>query len=388
VIRLREALVEAVTATWSGACELAVAVEEPRSPSTSTATSTTARALAYPALVGDVAAGDRVLVNTSAVALGLGTGGFHLVVAVLDRTVEQRAAVDPHGPGHLVKARYTPLQAIVLGVDEEASPHRAAMAATDDLDGLPVVVADLHSALPAVLAGVLATGQAIGAALRVAYVMTDGGALPLWFSRTVARLAPLLSGTVTTGQAFGGDLEAVTVHSGLLACRAVLDADVVVVTQGPGNLGVGTPWGFSGVAVGEVVNAVAALGGRAVASLRLSDADPRERHRGISHHSRTAYGRVALAAADIVVPTGLPQPLADDVARDVAPLADRHRIVEVETDGLLDALRALPVRLSTMGRSLEQDTSYFLAAAAAGRRAAELARLRRPARKAGPDAAV
>jgi hypothetical protein len=388
VIRLREALVEAVTATWSGACELAVAVEEPRSPSTSTATSTTARALAYPALVGDVAAGDRVLVNTSAVALGLGTGGFHLVVAVLDRTVEQRAAVDPHGSGHLVKARYTPLQAIVLGVDEEASPHRAAMAAIDELDGLPVVVADLHSALPAVLAGVLSTGQAIGAALRVAYVMTDGGALPLWFSRTVARLAPLLCGTVTTGQAFGGDLEAVTVHSGLLACRAVLDADVVVVTQGPGNLGVGTPWGFSGVAVGEVVNAVAALGGRAVASLRLSDADPRERHRGISHHSRTAYGRVALAAADIVVPAGLPQPLADDVARDVARLADRHRIVEVETDGLLDALRALPVRLSTMGRSLEQDTSYFLAAAAAGRRAAELARLRRPARKAGPDAAV
>jgi hypothetical protein len=97
---------------------------------------------------------------------------------------------------------------------------------------------------------------------------------------------------------------------------------------------------------------------------------------------------VALAAADIVVPAGLPQPLADDVARDVARLADRHRIVEVETDGLLDALRALPVRLSTMGRSLEQDTSYFLAAAAAGRRAAELARLRRPARKAGPDAAV
>ncbi|MDQ1672568.1 MAG: hypothetical protein QOC98_1130, partial [Frankiaceae bacterium] len=100
-----------------------------------TSTTTSARALAYPALVGDVAAGDRVLVNTSAVALGLGTGGFHLVVAVLDRTVEQRAAVDPHGPGHLVKARYTPLQAIVLGVDEEASPHRAAMAATDDLDG-------------------------------------------------------------------------------------------------------------------------------------------------------------------------------------------------------------------------------------------------------------
>jgi hypothetical protein len=182
---------------------------------------------------------------------------------------------------------------------------------------------------------------------------------------------------VTTGQAFGGDLEAVTVHSGLLACRAVLDADVVVVTQGPGNLGVGTPWGFSGVVVGEVVNAVAALGGHAVASLRLSDADPRERHRGVSHHSRTAYGKVALAPADVVVPDGLSPALAEAVARDVADLAERHRLVEVSTAGLADALRDAPVPLSTMGRSLEDDLGYFLAAAAAGRHAAGLAVVRR-----------
>jgi hypothetical protein len=207
--------------------------------------------------------------------------------------------------------------------------------------------------------------------------MTDGGALPIWFSRTVDRLRAELCGTVTTGQAFGGDLEAVTVHSGLLACRAVWDADVVVVSQGPGNLGVGTPWGFSGVAVGEVVNAVAALGGQAVASLRLSDADPRERHRGVSHHSRTAYGRVALAAADIVVPTGLSPELAEAVARDVAPLAERHRIVPVPTEGLAEALGACPVPLSTMGRGLDEDLGYFLAAAAAGRHAAELAAARR-----------
>ena len=83
----------------------------------------------------------------------------------------------------MVKARYTPLQAIVLGVDEEASPHRAAMAAATDLGGMPVVVADLHSALPAIVAGVTATRP--GA--RIAYVMTDGGALPAWFSRTLAR---------------------------------------------------------------------------------------------------------------------------------------------------------------------------------------------------------
>ncbi len=79
-------------------------------------------------------------------------------------------------------------------------------------------------------------------------------------------------------------------------------ADLVVVAQGPGNLGTGTRWGFSGVAAGEAVNAAAVLGGRPVASLRVSGADPRDRHRGVSHHSLTAYGRVALAPADVVVP--------------------------------------------------------------------------------------
>ena len=135
--------------------------------------------------------------------------------------------------------------------------------------------------------------------------MLDGGALPAWFSRTAAALreAGWLAGTVTVGQAFGGDLEAVTVHTGLLAARHVLGAEVAVVAQGPGNLGTGTRWGFSGVACGEAVNAAAVLGGRPVASLRVSEADPRDRHRGLSHHSLTAYGRVALASADVPVPT-------------------------------------------------------------------------------------
>ena len=137
------------------------------------------------------------------------------------------------------------------------------------------------------------------------------------------------------------------------------------MTQGPGNLGTGTKWGYSGVAAGEAVNAAAVLGGRPVASLRISFADPRERHQGVSHHSLTAYGQVALAAADVVIPA-LPEPRAARVAADVAPLGPRHRLVTVPVDGLEEALRATPVALSTMGRSLDEDLEYFLAAAAAG----------------------
>jgi hypothetical protein len=195
--------------------------------------------------------------------------------------------------------------------------------------------------------------------------MTDGGALPLWLSRTVAALAPHLAGTVTVGQAFGGDLEAVSLHSGLLAAVRVLRAEVVVVTQGPGNLGTDTTWGFSGVAAGEAVNAAAAVGARPVAALRMSQADPRVRHRGVSHHSRTAYGRVALAPADVVVPT---------CARALVDPGDfrRHRLVAVDDDGLLDVLRPWAPLLSTMGRGLDDDPLAFVAAAAAGRYAAGL----------------
>ena len=335
---------------WPGAREVDVALHRRTGDDPHTV-----RALAYPALVGEPEVGDRILLNTAALALGLGTGGYALVVALPDRLPDDTA-----GPGHAVKARYTPLQAIVLAADEESSPYRDVLAGADDLGGMPVVVADLHSALPAVLAGVHAdVPQA-----RVAYVMTDGGALPAWFSRTVAGLAGRLAGTVTVGQAFGGDLEATNLHAGLLAARYALRADVAIVAQGPGNLGTGTPWGFSGVAAGEAVNAVATLGGRPVGSLRISYADPRPRHQGLSHHCVTAYGRVALAAADLVVPAEL------DLA--LTALPDRHRIVRVPTAGLDAALRALPVRLSTMGRGLDEDHTYFLAAAAAGRHAATL----------------
>ncbi|WP_173084659.1 DUF3866 family protein [Phytohabitans rumicis] len=349
MVRWRSGTVTAIGRRWHGAVTLSVDVA-----------SGTVRALAYPALVGEPEVGDRVLLNVGALEMGLGTGGYALVVALPDRLPP-----DP-GPssrdlGHLVKARYTPLQAIVLGVDEEASPHHAVLADASDIGGMPVVVADLHSALPAILAGVRADAPAA----RVAYVMTDGGALPAWFSRTLDGLRGHLAGTVTVGQAFGGDLEASTVHSGLLAARHVLGADVTVVTQGPGNLGTGTTWGFSGVAAGEAVNAVAALGGRPVGALRISDADPRPRHRGISHHSLTAYGKVALAPADLVIPQGLPF----DV--DETPLA-RHRVIHVPIDGLERALKASPVPLSTMARGLDEDPWYFLASAAAGRHAAAL----------------
>ena len=375
MITWRNGTVSGTRREWPGAVELDVSVDG------ASAEGEQVRALAYPALTGRPRPGDRVLVNTTALDLGLGTGGYALVVALPDRLPP-----DPELAGHLIKARYSPLQACVLGADEQGSPHHDVLRDADDIGGMPVVVADLHSALPAVLAGVFAAersgddrppaaGQLELAEPRVVYVMQDGGALPAWFSRTCAvlREAGWLAATVTTGQSFGGDLETVTVHTALLAARHVLGADIAVIAQGPGNLGTGTRWGFSGVAAGDAVNAAAALGGRPVASLRISDADPRDRHRGVSHHSLTAYGRVALARADVVVPA-LAGEFGARVAAEVAPLGGRHNLVTAPAEGLEAALRACPARLSTMGRGLDEDLSYFLAAATAGRHAGRLLR--------------
>lgn len=361
MIHWREATVERLREEWPGAAVFDVTLTAPVSEAIP--------ALAYTDLVGRPRPGDRVLLNVAALECGLGTGGYALIVAIPDRL-----PADPElSPGHIVKARYTPLQTMVLGVDEQESPHHDVLSDAAGIGGMPVIMADLHSAVPAILAGLRLAEPAV----RAVYVMTDGGALPIAFSRTVAALRRTgwLAGSITVGQAFGGDLEAVNVHTGLLAAAHVLHADVAIVAQGPGNLGTDSPWGYSGVASGEAVNATAVLGGRAVASLRVSEADPRQRHRGISHHSLTTYGRVALAPADLPVPIlggEFGEHVLDQARRLAAGSAGRLTLREVDASGLADALLSSPVRLSTMGRSLDQDRSSFVTAAAAGRFAATL----------------
>ena len=148
MITWRNGTVSGTRREWPGAVELDVSVDG------ASAEGEQVRALAYPALTGTPQPGDRVLLNVGALVMGLGTGGYALVVALPDRLPpDPPSPGTDRGSGHLVKARYTPLQPILLGVDEEASPHREVMARADSLDGMPVVTADLHSALPARIAG-------------------------------------------------------------------------------------------------------------------------------------------------------------------------------------------------------------------------------------------
>lgn len=319
-------------------------------------------AVAYPRMSGRCGVSDRILLNTTAVDMSLGTGGAHFVVA--NGRAADGVALDAPSGGHIMKVRYTPAQIDVLAVEEQDSPHHEVMRSADSLAGMPVACCGLHSHVPLVAAAI----KHAAPDARVAYVMTDGAALPIALSDVVraSRAVGLLDATITCGHAFGGEFEAVNLHSGLLAARHVARADIAVVAIGPGVVGTATPFGHGGIAQGEALNAVTALGGLPVAVLRASGADQRVRHRGVSHHTLTALTRVALGRVIVPLP-GLPEEIGESVeaALDEAGVWDKHTRVATRTGRAASpGLRGVEVR--TMGRGVDDDPLFFACAFAAG----------------------
>ncbi len=302
-------------------------------------------------LIGPVAVGDPVVVNTTAVDLGLGTGGWHVVHWNLARD----AWAHP-GPGTIMKLRYTSLQADV-GAAEEAPGYRP----PGGLDGMPVVACALHSqvACVAVALADAAPGR------RVVYVMTDSAALPLALSDLVAALRALglLATTVTCGQAFGGEHEAVNLASALEVARAAGRAEVVIVGPGPGVVGTRSRLGFSGLEVAAVVDHASLLGGRPIVAVRYSGAELRERHRGVSQHTVAAL-ELAQHPAAVAVPSGR--------RADAAILDARHRVAEADVPDIAALCARHGLDVESMGRGPKDDPDFFRWAGAAGVVAAQL----------------
>lgn len=317
-------------------------------------------AVGFPDMVGDVRSGDRVVLNTTGVDLGLGTGGVAFILWNLD---------GPGPPvdleGHIVKLRYTPWQRESLSVEEPDSPHHEKLAQATSIDGMPVVACTLHSQIAAVAAGVKAAHPNV----RVGYLMTDGASLPLQWSDLVAdlRQTSFIDATATCGHAFGGDLEAVNVFSGLVALRHAAECDVAVVAMGPGVVGTGTALGHTALEQGQILDATNALGGRAIACLRVTFEEQRARHQGISHHTITALRLVAQTRATVVVPL-LEEGHTESVQRQLesAGIDDRHDVVTSDGTPGVRALEEAGLRPSSMGRPFGSVRELFLAGAAAG----------------------
>ena len=180
-----------------------------------------------------------------------------------------------------------------------------------------------------------------------------GGALPVSLSDALRSLRELefIEATVAVGPCVDGDVQCVSIASALLWAAAE-GFEAAVCATGPGIVGTGSPFGHGGVAAADAVNACSALGGFAVLAVRASDGDTRERHRGVSHHTRAI---LQLCTDGVVAawPEGSEAP---------SWLEPRE---QVDVSGWHEASAALP--LSHMGRGPGEDPLFFAAAFAAGR---------------------
>ena len=280
--------------------------------------------VAYPGLTGPVALGDDVVVNVQARELGLGSGGFDVLHANLTRGLD----LAPEPGAHVMKLPYTSLQTAVRHAEEDEP-------LAESLDGMPVVCCSLHSQVAPVAAAL--------AGLRVVYVQVPGGALPVSLSDTLRALRErgLVETTVAAGACVEGDVACVSVASALAWARAAGLA-AAICSIGPGIAGTGTRLGHGGLAAAEAANVAAALGGVPVVAVRVSGADERDRHRGVSHHTRA-----------------------------ILELAPQARVGE-DGAGWRDACAGLP--LEHMGRGQDDDPAFFEAAYAAGKLARSLVR--------------
>ena len=281
-------------------------------------------AVAYEELTGPNEVGDEVVVNVAARDLGLGSGGFDIVHVNLTRGL---AGSGIEG-AHVMKLNYTSLQHAVDPVE----------AVELDLPvDKPVAVCFLHAQLPCVAWAARGRG-------RVGYVQTGGGALPGSHSRVVAELLErgLLAGHICVAPAFGGGHDAITTIGALHAGLTELGWDAAVAGPGPGILGSASALGHGGMEALDTAHAALALGSRTIVVPRMSSGDARARHRGVSHHTRTVL--------DLVLrPVEVAQPADED----------------------LDGYLASGLPAITMGRSAEEDPTFFLAALAGGRVLAE-----------------
>jgi hypothetical protein len=312
------------------------------------------RAWADEVLLGEMREGDEVVVNVAAVDLGLGSGGFDVVHVNLTRGLDGSGV---EGDAHVMKLNYTSLQHPVKPVERPVprfeSPDVQDKGTTERGRGVPVAVLPLHGHLAPVA---WALAQA-APGVRVGFMQTAGGALPGSFSRDVRELRErgLLAGHVTAAPAYGGEHEALSAVGALDAAGA-LGWDAALVGPGPGIIGSDTAYGHGGMAALDNAHAALSLGVPTLISPRLSSADSRSRHLGLSHHTRTVL-ELLLAEVDVAVPEGEPE-----IAEALAPFG--HRVVSAPAH--LDGYGASGLPTTTMGRSLLEDPLFFAAPLAAG----------------------
>ncbi|GAA0363985.1 DUF3866 family protein [Bacillus horti] len=326
--------------------------------------------------------GDRVLVNTSAIDLGLGTGGYGFVMAIYESHQESSSKSVP--PGHIMKLRYTPVQVPVLSIESEDSHVHSLFSSSFSLEGKRVLLGELHSMLP-IMASLIETYQENR---KIVYIMDDQASLHIAFSEHVHFLKEKLNlTTITFGQAVGGDVETINIYTALEAAYKLLQADDIIITHGPGVIGTGSQRGFSGMQLVHWLHAIHTCGGKGIIIPRIQFRDPRLRHKGLSHHMLEPLLKHSLASAQIPYPVrtlaGVEPNSNENIGKvedigsqdqgilekQFSKLANKHAVAKIPIDSfkadIEQALNWYEHPIKTMGRGYEQEPYFFYAVGAA-----------------------
>lgn len=311
-------------------------------------------AINYKHITGSIEIGDELILNTTAVELGLGTGGVDFVINNLKNNKKSFTE-----NGHIMKLRYTPLQIKCLAAESEESPYHKKFLEFESLNGHIVIVGSLHS----MLAPIASTLKYINSDLNINYIMTDGGCLPIDFSDTVRKLKEdnIINKTITIGQAFGGDIECVNIYNGLIASKEILNSDITIITMGPGIVGTGTKYGFSGIEQGEIINAIESLGGKSIMVPRVGFHDKRERHLGLSHHTKTVLEDIVKVKTTVVfnIMNEENKRILDSQI-DSLNINDNVEFIFRDGNTINKAIEKYNYNTTTMGRGIDKEKDYFL----------------------------
>lgn len=318
------------------------------------------KALNYNYLSGDIKVNDIVYINSTANFLKLGTGGYNYVIIN-----ETRGYItDINKLGHIMKLRYTPFQLNCSLSEEECLKYDNIKNNFGNLGGMVVITGELHS----MLSPTACCLKYINKDIKVVYIMTDGGSLPIDFSFSVNELKckKIITYTITSGNAFGGDMEAVNIYDALIIAHMILKCDIAIVTMGPGIVGTGTKYGFSGIEQGAIIDCINTIKGIPLLIPRISFKDLRKRHYGISHHTLTILSEIAKTKAHVIFPV-LEDDKMDFIKSQVATLGieEKHFIHFVDCDTVFMALNSFNINVSTMGRGLHEEREFFMACSSA-----------------------
>ncbi|WP_252187610.1 DUF3866 family protein [Anaeromonas gelatinilytica] len=318
------------------------------------------KAINYNDITGHVEVENDVIINTTAVELNLGTGGYHFIIAILDKFKKNLS----NNNGHIMKMRYTPHQVRCLTLEENEKFKDIFNGSISLNEGI-YAVGELHSMLEPLVTSI----KYIKPNTKICYIMTDGGSLPISFSNTVRRLKEnyLLDKTITIGNSFGGDYECVNIYSAIIASKKIINADVTIIAMGPGIVGTNTKYGFSGIEQGYILDGIKKLKGNAIFIPRISFNENRSRHIGLSHHNLTVLSDIVNNKVNVIIPK-LKKEKNDIIERQLISnyIYDKHDVYHSFGENIKKAFEFYDINPTSMGKNFYENKEYFIGIGAVG----------------------